>query len=265
MEMRESPAGADDVVVETGEQDGRRFYLRQDLAAPLGDVLPNVADVDLSIEMAGDGSTLYLRLPEELASAFGVISIAPFGDLVDRLEGGWGRVDLEQLAHLLPGPDDAPSAVGTYDPRVFVDVVARSKDVEALGRDEIRGVPVNGLTAEVQLDDLIAAQGTNAGRIGAMKDTTVPVEVWVDRDGLVRRVRFGFHHDDVAPALGQDGDAAAATRPTLPVDVDYTVDLFDYGDESIVIEFPADAVDVTDAFREMLETMDRALLPAGET
>jgi hypothetical protein len=64
----------------------------------------------------------------------------------------------------------------------------------------------------------------------------------------------------MAEALGPE-----APLSSFPVDVDYTVDLFDYGDESIVIELPAEAVDVTDAFREMLETMDRGLLPAGKT
>jgi hypothetical protein len=37
-----------------------------------------------------------------------------------------------------------------------------------------------------------------------------------------------------------------------------TVDLFDYGDESIDVELPTDAVDITDAVRE-------ALVPAGAT
>jgi hypothetical protein len=37
-----------------------------------------------------------------------------------------------------------------------------------------------------------------------------------------------------------------------------TVDLFDYGDESIDVELPTDAVDITDAVRE-------ALGPAGAT
>ena len=74
MEMRESLARGDEVVVETGEWDGQRFYLRQDLGAPLSEVLPNAADVDISIETAGDGSTLYVRLPKELAAGFGIVS-----------------------------------------------------------------------------------------------------------------------------------------------------------------------------------------------
>jgi hypothetical protein len=247
MEMRESFAGGDEVVVETGEWDGERFHLRQDLGAPLGEVLPNAGDVDLSIETAGDGSTLYLRLPKELAAGFGIVSIPPFGDLIDRLGGGWGRVDLDHLADLLPGLEDPTGAVGMYDPRVFVDVVTKSTDVEDLGEAEIRGVPVRGLAAEVPFADLLAAQGLSPGSIEAVNDLMVPIEVWVDRDRLVRRVSFKYRVDGFTEP---DGKEPGTFRP----DVSFTVDLFDYSDESIDVELPTDADDITDAFREMLES-----------
>jgi hypothetical protein len=254
-ELRMSLVGADEVVVETGEQDGERFYVRQDLDAQFGELLPADADADLSIEHAGDGSTLYLRMPfftaiKELAPGF---AVRPFGDLTDQLGDGWGRVDLDELADLLPGLQDNMSATGAHVPHLFVDVITKAQDVEELGEDEIRGVAVTGLAAEVPFEDLLAAEGTGPGSVDVLNDITVPVEVWVDRDGLVRRVGYGFHHDDVAEALGPESDGAAAGDPSFPVDVDYTLDLFDYGDESIDIEFPADAVDVTDTYRQMFE------------
>jgi hypothetical protein len=256
MELRESLAGSDEVVVETGEWDGRRFYLRSDLSAPLGELLPD--DVDLSIETAGDSSTLYVRLPEVLRAG---VLIVPFGDLADDLGGGWGRVDLDELADLPPEQHATTSAIGMHDPRLFVDVVTKSNDVEELGEAEIRGVPVRGLAAEVPYAELLAAQGT-AGRT-EMNDITVPVEVWVDREGLVRRVGFGFRTDDIADAFGSDG--TVVTGPSFAVDVDVTIDLFDHGDESISVELPADAIDVTGAFRELLESMAGALVPPGAT
>ena len=246
MEMRESLAGGDDVVVETGEQDGERFYLRQDLGAPLAEVLLDGADVKFSIETVGDGSTLYVRLPEALATG---VMIVPFGDLVDDLGGGWGRVDLDEVADLLPGEQDTVGAIGTYDPRLFVDVVMKATDVKELGDDEIRGVAVTGLAAEVPYGDFLAAQSISPGSIEAVNDITVPIEVWVDRRGLVRSVRFEFGRDAMAEALGEEAIPSA-----FPVDVAFTLDLFDYGDKSIDIELPADAVDVTDAFRKMLES-----------
>ncbi|MGH9250111.1 MAG: hypothetical protein ACRD0W_11410 [Acidimicrobiales bacterium] len=266
MEMRKASAGGDEVVVETGEQDGERFRVRQDLGAELGQLLPAAADADLSIEHAGDGSTLYVRMPafaamRELTPGFAIV---PFGDLVDQLGDGWGRVDLAELADVMPGLQDAANTVEGYFPRLFVDVVTKAQDVEELGHDEIRGVAVNGLAAEVPFEDIWGAHDSRVGAIEMMNDITVPIEVWVDGDGLLRRVSFGFHHDEVGRALGAEGDGALTGGPAVQPDVDYTLDLFDYGDESISIEFPTDAVDVTDAYRQMLESGRAVLIPSGD-
>lgn len=261
MEMRQSLAGGDEVVVETGEWDGERFHLRQDLAAQFGPLLPADVDTDLTIETAGDDSTLYVRMPvlaalEDLTSGF---AITPFGDLIDRLGTGWGRVDLAELADVMPGLGDAASPLGTHMPQLFVDAVANARDVEELGRDEIRGVAVDGLAAEVPFARLLGAQGTASGDV--LNDITVPIEAWVDDSGLVRRVTFGIHRDDLADALGQENDPV--TMPSFPVDVDYTLDLFDYGDESIDVELPPDAIDVTDAYRQMFES-GRVVYPGAD-
>jgi hypothetical protein len=37
-----------------------------------------------------------------------------------------------------------------------------------------------------------------------------------------------------------------------------TLDLFDYGDESIRVELPADAIDITETFRGALESTPAA-------
>jgi hypothetical protein len=86
--------------------------------------------------------------------------------------------------------------------------------------------------------------GSDQGTTDAVNDLVVPIEVWVDRDGLVRRVSFEYRLDGFA-----EGQEPGAYRP----DVSITLDLFDYGDESINVELPTDAVDITDAFREVLD------------
>jgi hypothetical protein len=75
----------------------------------------------------------------------------------------------------------------------------------------------------------------------AINDITVPVEVWVDPDGLVRRVSFEFRFGEITEVPGPE---PRSYRP----DAAFTVDLFDYGDESIDVELPTDAVDITDPF-----------------
>lgn len=266
MEMRQSLAGGDEVVVETGEWDGERFHVREYLAEQLEPLVPAGADADLSIETAGDGSTLYVRMPvfaalDELTSGF---AITPLRDLADRLGTGWGRVDLAELADVMPGLQDATSQFGTQMPRFFVDVVANAQDVEDLGQDEIRRVAVHGLGAEVPFENLFGAPATPSGGVEIIDDITVPIEVWVDADGLVRRVNFGFHGDDMAGAPGRENDGAPMTVTSLPVDVDYKLDLFDYGDGSIEIEFPVDAIDVTDAYRQMFESGRIVVTPPGD-
>jgi len=264
MEMRQSMAGADEVVIETGEWDGERFHARSDLAAQFGPLLPADVNADLSIETMADDSTLYVRMPAfaALADLTSGFAITPFGDVIDRLGTGWGRVDLAELADVMPGLLDTTSPPGTQMPGLFVDVVANAQDVEELGRDEIRGVAVDGLAARVPFENLLGAQGTAIEGIELMNDITVAIEVWVDRDGLVRRVNLGFHRDDVAEALGQENELV--TMSSFPVDVDYTLDLFDYGDESIDVEFPADAIDVTHAYRQMFESGRVVSIPMGD-
>jgi hypothetical protein len=264
MEMRQSMAGADEVVIETGEWDGERFHARSDLAAQFGPLLPADVNADLSIETMADDSTLYVRMPvfAALADLTSGFAITPFGDVIDRLGTGWGRVDLAELADVMPGLLDTTSPPGTQMPGLFVDVVANAQDVEELGRDEIRGVAVDGLAARVPFENLLGAQGTAIEGIELMNDITVAIEVWVDRDGLVRRVNLGFHGDDVAEALGQENELV--TMSSFPVDVDYTLDLFDYGDESIDVEFPADAIDVTHAYRQMFESGRVVSIPMGD-
>jgi hypothetical protein len=264
MEMRQSLSGGHEVVIETGEWDGERFHARSDLAAQFGPLLPGDADADLTMESAADDSTLYVRMPafaalEDLTSGF---AMTPFGDVIDRLATGWGRVDLDELADVMPGLQDAASPLGTQMPRLFVDVVANARDVEELGRDEIRGVAVDGLAAEVPFENLFGAQGTAMDDVEEMNGIAVPIEVWVDGGGLVRRVNFGFHRDDVAGVPGQESDRA--TISSFPVDVDYALDLFDYGDDSIDVEFPADAIDVTDAYRKMLESGRVVSISSGD-
>jgi hypothetical protein len=266
MEMRQSLTDGDEVVIETGEWDGERFHARSDLAAQFEPLLPADVDADLTIETAGDDSTLYVRMPvfaalDELTSGF---AITPFGDLADRLGTGWGRVDLAGLADVMPGLQDATSQFGTQMPRFFVDVVANAQDVEDLGQDEIRGAAVHGLGAEVPLENLFGAPATPSGGAEMMDDITVPIEVWVDADGLVRRVNFGFHRDDMAEAHGRENDGAPMTVTSLPIDVDYKLDLFDYGDESIEIEFPVGAIDVTDAYRQMFESGRIVVTPPAD-
>lgn len=231
------------------------------------------------MEMAGDESVSYLRAPffgwmaEQAAP--GDDTLAPLADLGDR----WGRIDLTAI-----GVDLAPSELGSLFGGTDVGnpaeirqlLVSVSDDVADLGADVIDGDPVHGLEAVVTIGDLIEAQGMSRDDLLALGDpggdpatraiveglfdTDVPLGVWVDGDGLLRRVEFELDLGDLITA------AAQQTGEELPpggitFEMTMRLDFGDYGDPDIVVEMPdaAEAVDLTPWIRGLL---DRGLVAA---
>jgi hypothetical protein len=136
------------------------------------------------------------------------------------------------------------------------------------GTDVIDGTQVNGLAANLTLGEMLEAQGVDpeafvnqmrasAGGgpggappgfdrlIESFVEMEIPHEVWVDGTGYVRRISCEM---DMARVLS-DMLPAGGLRE---MSIGSTMDFSDYGDENIEIESPADTVDVTDAFRDLL-------------
>jgi hypothetical protein len=263
----------------TGEADGDLSAMKLDIGelfrdaaaqAPADDPIPEgFLDGDLTMEMVSDGQTLYLRAPLFAAIAeMALDSGATRGDLgplaeLAALGQEWGRVDLSEMS-----PSEIASTVGsqTTDPKVFLDMVAQGTDVRDLGTQTIDGDQVRGLSATVTYEDMIEAQDLDVddvrGQFGpvdgpppddvdvdelldALFAMEMPLEVWVDDDDHVRRITMAM---DMAPAFESLGDEAMGGAT---FSVDFSVDFFDYGDESIEIEVPTAAVDVTDEFLEL--------------
>jgi hypothetical protein len=279
--------GGDEISAEapvmTGEQDGTSYEMTMDLSEWMEEIpgaSQEMSGVDLTIEMAGDPSTLYLRAPmyAQLADqAGGAPQLGPAGELA-ALGDGWGRVDVAALGDL--SLTDVQSTVGSpggADPRVMLDLVASAEDVEELGTDSVDGTGVNGLGADVTMGDLLEAQGMDVdefvqqtgANVGGMQgadpstaaeltqtmvDAEIPFEVWVDGDGYVRRVSYEMDLLDIF-----EGGAAGGLRDQGLEDfvITQTMDFSDYGDEGIQVELPPpgaeSATDVTEAYRRMLE------------
>jgi hypothetical protein len=119
-------------------------------------------------------------------------------------------------------------------------------EVEDLGRDEVRGVPTTRYRADVDLaraldrapadqrEDLREAlEQLGAGR--------VPYEVWIDDEGLPRRLRVTVDPSafDLPSVEGLDGSAIL------------TVDLYDFG-RPVAVEAPP-AEETVDFFSALLE------------
>lgn len=123
------------------------------------------------------------------------------------VEADWLLAD--EQAQQAAGLGTGPAGLGSADPTEVVGALRDSaREVEEAGSEDVRGAPTTRYTATVDL-------GTAEGRAEQGLPETVPTEVWIDEDGLVRRVRQRF-------SVRQGGD------------VDYTLELFDFGVQATV-------------------------------
>jgi hypothetical protein len=256
--------GEGEIVGESYEQHLDMTEYSEGFTAALGGAAP---DLGVTVDMIGDAETLYLRAPAFVPS--------PGSDLpaeLAQLGDGWGRVDLGALgdASLTEVQAQADPSPVVGDPRTILDMVSDAYDVTVLGEEEVGGEATNGLGATVAMTDLVAAQGldpqeftdqmiTSAG--GAAEDLDVaetvdrylassfPLELWVNDEGLVRRISYTT---SLAQYGGLDAQASAGIDSYA---VTTTIDYADHGDETIDTSPPPEAdsaLDVTDGVRELL-------------
>ena len=249
-----------------GELDGESYHyvmdmgvMMEEMSEGMGGMPPEAESLDLTMEMAGDPETLYLRAPmfAEMGSELGpAAGLAEMGD-------GWGYVDMAAMGEQLP--TDLASAIGGQgiDPRAVVDLIEGTEQVEDLGTGEVRGDAVHGLSTDISVGELLEASGQDPeavaeiGGQGAaaeevateLYDTPTTIEVWIDDDGYLRRFEFGWDMADLATALGED---ASELEGAGFGDIRYMMDMYDYG-ATVDFEPPADAVDITDAYAALAQ------------
>jgi hypothetical protein len=268
----------------TGEQDGDAYEFHMDMGEWMDEMMSSVgpeaggnplAGLDMTMDMAGDAHTLYLRAPmfaqlaEQLPSGTDLGSIEDLAALGDQ----WGRIDIDELGGLsLSEVQGTIGGLGGSDPRAMLDLVAGADDVEELGADQIDGTPVTGMRARLSLGEMLEAQGIDpeeySNQIGAglgvgpgtnvdpdelaerFLAIEIPFEAWVDDAGYVRRVSYEI---DLLDMLGPGVDDQLGSGGPTEFTMGSTMDFSDYGDDGIAIDVPPDAVDVTEAYGEMLE------------
>jgi hypothetical protein len=103
-----------------------------------------------------------------------------------------------------------------------------------VGSEEVRGVPTTHYRATVRLSDALAeVPAAHRRQVEAafeqLGDAEVPVDVWVDGDGLPRRIRMDMGAE-LGPMVGGKGPATM------------TLDLFGYGEPVEIHVPPADQV-----------------------
>ena len=179
------------------------------------------------LEVVADGTTLYLRGPN--LAALGVTTPWASVDLerVDDLTG----TDLEDLQS---SGDEASSGLG---------LLSGAKEVEEVGEEELDGTETTHYRATVDLRRAVEEAGAVSDRaafeafVEQLGDEEIDVDVWLDGEDRVRRLRYE------QPVPDQEGATATVT-----------LDLTDLGvDEQVEVPPSAEATDITDRVLEEAE------------
>jgi hypothetical protein len=145
----------------------------------------------------------------------------------------WIRMDVENLP---PGAEDLRSlATGQNDPSQAINYLrGATGDLRKVGEAELRGVVTTQYRGTVDLDlaaerapeDVRESVEASRSEVETQIGTTkLPADVWIDQEGVVRRVRYEY------PLPGSP-----------EAQIVFTADLFDFGVKVDVSPPPADQV-----------------------
>jgi hypothetical protein len=165
--------------------------------------------------------------------------------LAGRLPGGktWMKLDLTKAAQTAGIDISQLSSLNQTDPTQFLDYLrASSGDVARVGGESLGGVPTTHYRATLQLsrilDRLPASQQAQAktaleklGDGGAL-----PVDVWVDAQGRLRRMQLSIGASVPAGTAGGVAGAAASVSGMI------TIDFTSYGPVPAIVPPPSDQV-----------------------
>jgi hypothetical protein len=179
----------------------------------------------LAMEMILDGSTMYMRSPI-LRRSMGIPT-------------DWVSMNLDQL---VPGFSElAQLAQGQNDPTSSLTYLEGITDAEEVGSEVVAGVDTTHYRGSVNLhaaydrlppDTESALEETIARATRLFGDDPMPIDVWIDADGLLRRMTFSVE---------------TGARSKVAFDMTMTVEIAEYGVE-IELPIPAEQ-DVTDLGR----------------
>lgn len=178
------------------------------------------------IEAVQDGEVMYVRFPA-------MASELPAGK-------SWVRMNLAEAGKAQGFDFSELQDFTSNDPRKMLDFLRAASDhIETVGTEELRGVDTTHYRATVNLADYdqLAPESKREelrSMLGEMIEQTgldeIPVDVWLDEFGLVRRLDMSF----------------TATQPgtTDSLRATMTFELYDYGkDVQVDLPPPAEVVD----------------------
>lgn len=202
---------------------GQLTYDFGDLFAALGQPLPGT---DEPVEIVLDGDVMYMK--------FGL-----FSNLVPGVKP-WIRLDLASLASQEGLDLSQFQSLNQGDPSQILEYLRAAGGVEEVGAEEVRGVETTHYKGVIDLDRVVElAPADVRDQLRQSIDqlerqaglTELPVEVWVDGDGLPARIQYSF----AGSVLGDGGEDYTTI---------FTMELYDWGTE-VAVE-PPPAGEVTD-------------------
>jgi hypothetical protein len=200
------------------------------------------------IDFNGQQGTLNLQLPTQLGGSSASIDMV-FKDSVYYMKSPvfaqilppdktWVKMDLKQLSGSSSAAVAQFAQLAQSDPSQFVDILKGSVEEHKVGTEKIDGEDTSRYGAKIDYrkaaklaDDAVkpSLKAAAAGIKQATGDYTVPIDVWIDSDGRVRR-------EKVEVAVASSGVTANSQ---------VTVDFTDYGTDVSVNPPPdSDTVDI---------------------
>ena len=142
-------------------------------------VNPDQWTARMILDGTGSSPLLYIRMPA----------------LDQYLSGkAWVRADLGALAKK-GGLSQLLQTAGNEDPTKALQLLSAIGSVTKVGTATVDGVSATEYTGSIDVKKAAAAVGSSYGKLlQKSTDATIPVDVWVGSDGLVRRLRENFSY-----------------------------------------------------------------------
>ena len=169
-----------------------------------------------SVNVVFDESVIYLKLP-------GLQESVPTSK-------PWVRIDVKEMQRQ-SGSASQFNAFGQADPSQYLQFLQGAGKVEELGSETVRDVETTRYKAVVDLNEAVKQAPAEkrdmlTQAIRASGSKSVPVNAWIDSDGLLRRVRYIYGGPE------QTGTMSSSI----------TVDFYDFGTAVEVRPPPGDQV-----------------------
>ncbi|MGD9485127.1 hypothetical protein WDH52_18050 [Streptomyces sp. TRM70308] len=144
----------------------------------------------------------------------------------------WLKADLAELAR----SQGASGGARPHDPAASAEYAkaVSDEDVKEVGTEQVGGVDTTHYQVSVDVSELARANEQAAGQLEQRVGDTLPMELWLDDDGLIRRQRVDL---TVRPPQGASASAEQAPEKAK---VSMVMEFDDYGTDVSVEAPPTD-------------------------